>query len=83
MSRTGTGLYGSFLTNNCSTKFVTRQRFSSRGRVGPGNQKIEGTQWNYWSGERIVAFAESGAEDAHNIEREILADSHELRDLWS
>lgn len=29
-------------------------------------------------GERIVAFAESMAEKAHNIERQILADSHEL-----
>ncbi|VAW80502.1 Transcriptional regulator, LysR family [hydrothermal vent metagenome] len=32
-------------------------------------------------GERIVAFAESMAEDANNIERQILADSHELRGL--
>ncbi len=32
-------------------------------------------------GERIVAFAESMAEDANNIERHILADSHELSGL--
>ncbi len=32
-------------------------------------------------GERIVAFAESMAEDANNIERQILADSHELSGL--
>jgi len=32
-------------------------------------------------GERIVTFAESMAEDANNIERQILADSHELRGL--
>jgi DNA-binding transcriptional LysR family regulator len=32
-------------------------------------------------GERIVAYAESMAEDAHNIERQILADSHELGGL--
>lgn len=32
-------------------------------------------------GERIVAYAESMAEDAHNIERQILADSHELSGL--
>lgn len=32
-------------------------------------------------GERIVAFAESMAAEAHNIERQILADSHELSGL--
>ena len=32
-------------------------------------------------GERIVAFAESMAEEAHNIERQILAESHELSGL--
>lgn len=30
-------------------------------------------------GERIVAYAESMAEEANNIERQVLADSHELR----
>ena len=32
-------------------------------------------------GERLVEFAESMAEEAHNIERQVLADSHELSGL--
>ena len=51
--RTGTDLYGSFLSNNFSTKFVTGQRFFSRARVGHGNQKIKGIQRTYWSGDSV------------------------------
>jgi len=61
---------------------VYRRISALEGRLGKSLFERSSNGWVITPvGERIVAFAESMAEDANNIERQIIADTHELRGL--
>lgn len=61
---------------------VSRRITTLEGRLGKSLFERSGKGWIITpAAEQVVAFAESMAEEANNIERQILADSHELSGL--